>query len=351
MMSLIDWSMAQRIGERVAGNPPGGGVELDTVQPQAQRFAMRVAECSRLPDPQHLPPIEAVDRPEWIAANLTTMQPLLAPLEDRAGERAGLFAAQLQLASGAVMGAQVGALTGLLSQRVLGQYDLALVEPRSEPRLLLLAPNLVQAARNMGLPRGELVLWVTIHEITHAVQFEGAPWLRDYLGSLVSSLLDSVSDGPKLTWPTRLPSLAELREGAERAGAGDLLRVTLGEDRWQAVEQIQAAMSLIEGHAEYVMDEVGEDFLPSLERMRAALNRRRGDRGLSWRLLERLLGLELKMRQYQVGRRFCDAVVERGGLDTLALAWRSAEQLPTLAELERPDAWIARVSAEPAVTL
>ena len=171
------------------------------------------------------------------------------------------------------MGAQVGALTGMLSQRVLGQYDLALVEPRRPPRLLLLAPNLVQAARNMGLPRGELVLWVTIHEVTHAVQFEGAPWLRDYLGGLISALLESVNAGTKLNLPNRMPSLTALRESAERAGSGDLLRVTLGEERWQSVERIQAAMSLVEGHAEHVMDAVGEEVLPAMDRMRAALNR------------------------------------------------------------------------------
>jgi coenzyme F420 biosynthesis associated uncharacterized protein len=348
MVSLIDWSTAQRIGEKVAGNPPSGGVELATIQPQAATFASLVARYSRLPEPTRLPSIEAVDRHEWIAANLATMRPLLGTLEDRAQTKSGPFAAQLQFASGAVMGAQVGAMTGLLSQRVLGQYDLALVEPRSEPRLLLLAPNLAQAARSMGLPRGELVLWVTIHEVTHAVQFEGAPWLRDYLGGLIAGLLESVGESPKFSLPTRLPSLAELRAGAERAGASDLLRFTLGEERWQSVERIQAAMSLVEGHAEHVMDAVGEEVLPSLERMRAALNSRRTDRGLSWRLLERLLGLEMKMRQYRVGRSFCDAVVEQGGRDTLAIAWRGQEQLPTLAELERPASWIARVSAEPA---
>jgi len=347
MVSLIDWSTAQRIGEKVGGSPPPGGIELESIQPQAATFASLVARYSRLPQPAQLPAIEAVDRPEWIAANLATMRPMLAPLEERAESKGGPFAAQLQLASGAVMGAQVGALTGLLSQRVLGQYDLALVAPRSEPRLLLLSPNLAQAARNMGLPRGELVLWVTIHEVTHAVQFEGAPWLRDYLGGLMTGLLESVGDSPKFSLPTRLPSIAELRDGAERAGASDLMRFTLGEERWRSVELIQAAMSLVEGHAEHVMDAVGEDVLPSLDRMRSALNRRRTDRGLSWRLIERLLGLEMKMRQYRVGRSFCDAVVAQGGTEMLAIAWRGPQQLPTLAELERPAAWIERVSAEP----
>ncbi len=329
-----------------AGSAPGGGVALAELEPQAQHFAALVAAYSHLPEPQHLPALEAVDRPTWIAANLTTMRPMLAPLESRVDGHAGPFGAQIAMASGAVMGAQVGALTGLLSQRVLGQYDLALLGSDVEPRLLLLEPNLVQAARNLGLPREELVLWVTIHEITHAVQFEGAPWLRGHLGSLVTELLDGVaSSGPRMPRINRLPTFSDLRDGVERAGAADLLRITIGDDRWQLVERIQATMSLVEGHAEHVMDAVGAEVLPSMERLRSSLNRRRADRALSWRVLERLLGLELKMRQYRVGRSFCDEVVRVGGTESLALAWRDAESMPTGQELESPQLWMERVAA------
>jgi putative hydrolase len=125
------------------------------------------------------------------------------------------------------------------------------------------------------------------------------------------------------------------------------LRLTLGDDRWALVERMQAAMSLIEGHAEHTMDVIGADALPSLQELRAAMNRRRGQRGLPWRVLERLLGLEMKMRQYEVGRRFCDAVVREGGPETLALAWSGPQALPSTAELERPTDWIARMRREP----
>ena len=175
-------------------------------------------------------------------------------------------------------------------------------------------------------------MWVTIHEITHAVQFSGAPWLREHLGGMITELIEGlqVSMGaaagrrrglrmPKLP---RMPDLNELRAMAARAGGGQLLRLTLGEDRWLLVERMQAAMSLIEGHAEHVMDEVGEEVLPSLPRLREAMNRRRSQKGLPWKVLERLLGLEMKMRQYETGRRFCDEVVREGGPETLALAWR-----------------------------
>jgi coenzyme F420 biosynthesis associated uncharacterized protein len=353
-VDVIDWGAAQRIGEVVAGSPPPGGVRAAGVEPLAGEFARRVSEYSRLPAPAELPPLEVVDRPAWIAANLQSMRPLLAPVAERLGEESGPLAGPLRAVSGLLLGAQLGAVTGLLSQRVLGQYDLTLLDAGVPPRLLLLAPNLAQAARNLGVDRDELVLWVTIHEVTHAVQFAGAPWLREHLGGLLKELLEglTVTLGPGKSDNgggdrrlPKLPDLSDLRGLLDRARQGELLRLTLGEDRWRLVEQMQSAMSLIEGHAEHTMDAVGAEVLPSLPKLRAAMNRRRENRGLPWRVLERLLGLELKMRQYEVGRRFCDAVVAAAGPEGLALAWRDAASLPSAAELERPAEWIARVHA------
>jgi uncharacterized protein (DUF2342 family) len=248
---------------------------------------------------------------------------------------------------------------------------LALLDASVKPRLLLLAPNLTNAARALDVERDELVLWVSIHEITHAVQFAGAPWLREYLGGMLKELIDGLqvtisggssdvdspdSDSPEAAanghggWMGNMPklggwdlSMPDLREMVERARRGELLRLTLGEDRWALVQRMQAAMSLVEGHAEHVMDAVGAEVLPSLPQLRAAMNHRRENRGLPWRVLERLLGLELKLKQYETGRRFCDAVVETGGPQTLALAWSGPEALPSQEELDEPALWLARV--------
>jgi len=365
-VDAIDWGTAQRIGELIAGSPPYGGVRAASVEPLAYDFARRVSTYSGLALPAELPALEAVDRPAWIAANLRSMRPLLGPLTERVGVGTGPLSEPLRLTSGFLLGAQVGALTGVLSQRVLGQYDLALLDDSVAPRLLLLAPNLAQAARNLEVDRDELVTWVTIHEITHAVQFSGAPWLRGYLGGLLKELIDGLqvtisgkgSRGSTAADETdagaagksrfpKLPDPGELREMVERARRGELLRLTLGEDRWRLVERMQAAMSLIEGHAEHTMDAVGAEVLPSLPRLRAAMNSRRETRGLPWRVLERLLGLELKLRQYQVGRRFCDAVVSEGGPSALARAWSGPEALPTTVELTDPAQWLARTRVPP----
>lgn len=384
-VDVIDWGAAQRIGELVAGSPPYGGVRAASVEPLAHDFARRVSDYSGLELPSELPALEAVDRSTWIAANLKSMRPLLGELTGSANgltSRSGPLAGPLRSASGFFLGAQVGALTGVLSQRVLGQYDLALLDPTVAPRLLLLAPNLALTARELSVDRDELVLWVTIHEITHAVQFSGAPWLREHLGGMLKELIaglrvtmaggdrdgeetgdeaagangkgnrngapetgknGSANSSRSRDWLPSLPDPAELREMVERARRGELLRLTLGEDRWQLVERMQAVMSLIEGHAEHTMDAIGAEVLPSLPRLRTALNHRRATKGLPWRVLERLLGLELKLRQYEVGRRFCDAVVNEGGPPALARAWSGPEALPSTAELAEPSLWLARM--------
>ena len=362
-VDAIDWRAAQRIGERIAGSPPDGDVQTGSLEPLAHDFAKRVSAYSGLPVPSELPALETVDRPEWIAANLRTMRPLLGPLGERVGERAGPLAGPLRSATGFLLGAQVGALTGVLSQRVLGQYDLPLLDDSVPPRLLLLAPNLALTARNLGVDRDELVAWVAIHEITHAVQFSAAPWLRGHLGGMLRDLIEGLqvtlggrSAGRRQGEATgkaaaedprrpKLPDPGELLELLDRARRGELLRLALGEDRWQLVERMQAAMSLIEGHAEHTMDAVGAEVLPSLPRLRTALNRRREARPLPWRVLERLLGLELKLRQYEIGRRFCDAVVADGGPQALAGAWSEPAALPTMDELQQPGKWLRRTRA------
>jgi uncharacterized protein (DUF2342 family) len=376
----IDWGAAQRIGEMIAGSPPRGGVQTSSVEPLTHDFAARVSAYTGLALTAELPPLEVVDRPAWIAANLKTMRPLLDPLTAPKGDGGngiiGIVSGPLRAASGLLLGAQVGALTGILSQRVLGQYDLALLDAEVRPRLLLLGPNLAQAARNLGVDRDELVLWVSIHEITHAVQFGGAPWLREYLGGMLKELVEGLQ--VKLDPRASLGSLSGLgggngqdgwrgwlgkpgagggrdfdasavRELLERARRGELLRLTLGDERWQLVERMQATMSLIEGHAEHTMDAVGAEVLPSLPRLRAALNRRRETRGLPWRVLERLLGLEMKLKQYEVGKRFCDAVVLAEGPQALARAWGGPAMLPSTRELETPSLWLARTHV-PTVT-
>ncbi len=333
--SAADPSAAGPLGTDPLGTRP--------VQELAEDFAARVSAYTGLV-PGGIPAIESIDRPGWIEANIATMRPLLDPLTGRLGKGNGPLAPALRSTTQLLLGAQVGAVTGVLSQRVLGQYDIALLDPERPPRLLLVAPNIDQAARSMGLAHDQFSAWVAIHEVTHAVQFAGAPWLREHLGTMLRELLDGMQVGVRLSAIASLPSIADLRNLVGRLRAGELMRIGLGEERWELVERMQATMSLVEGHAEHVMDAVGAEVLPSLEQMRAAMSRRRHSRAWPWRIVERLLGLEMKMRQYELGRAFCDQVVADGGPAALARAWKSPQMLPSGEELEHPALWLQRTN-------
>lgn len=359
-MDGIDWNVAQRVGEMLADlgsrrSEVGDGAtylatSADGVQELAEDFATRVSAYTGLPLGGGIPEIESIDRPRWIEANIATMRPLLDPLTRRIGKGSGPLAPALRSTTQLLLGVQVGAVTGMLSQRVLGQYDVALLDGERPPRLLLLAPNITQAARNLQLDREQFTQWVAIHEVTHAVQFAGAPWLREHLGGMLRELLDGMQVGVRVSGLPNIPSIDDLRTLADRLRAGELLRIGLGEERWALVERTQAAMSLIEGHAEHVMDAVGAEVLPSLERMRTAMTQRRRSRAWPWRILERLLGLEMKMRQYEVGRSFCDEVVGAGGPAALARVWASPSMLPSSAELNEPQLWLERTNVPPATS-
>ena len=341
---MIDWVLAERVAGAVAGAPGGEAARPlpGELRAMAQRARDGVVSYTRLEPASELPPPEAVDRDMWLRANLATMRGTLDPLVDRVGAAAGPLSGPLRSAGGAVIAAEVGGLTGFMARHVLGQYELALLEPARPARLLLVAPNLREAARDMRAELEELLAWVVFHEVTHAVQFAGVPWLRAYLAGMLRELLDSVQVKIDPTALLRLPAPEDLRALWEAVRDGGLITAVAGPERKALIDRLQAVMAIVEGHAEHVMDRAGAPVLPSVPRLREALNRRRRERPPLVKLLERLLGLDLKLRQYEVGRRFCDGVVERGGIEALNRAWTAPERLPLLDELEDPGRWMRR---------
>jgi coenzyme F420 biosynthesis associated uncharacterized protein len=291
---------------------------------------------------RELPPPEAVDRAAWLRSNMRTMRGTLDPLLSSATAGTGPLAGPLRAAGGAVIAAEVGGIVGFLSRHVLGQYELALLDATQAPRLLLVTPNLREAAAGLEVELDELLPWVVFHEVTHAVQFAGVPWLQEHLAGMLRELLDSVQVKVDPAALLKMPSVDDLRGLWDSVREGGLVTAVAGPERKALFDRLQATMALVEGHAEHVMDAAGAPVLPNVPKLREALNRRRRERPPLFKLVERLLGMDLKLRQYEDGRRFCDAVVERGGIEALNRAWSSPERLPTLAELDDPAAWIRR---------
>jgi coenzyme F420 biosynthesis associated uncharacterized protein len=341
---VIDWSFAERVAEAVATTGGAGDQSLPGDLPALARQAEEaVTGYARMRPRAPLPAIEPVGRGPWTEANLLTMRGTFQPLAeklDRGG--AGPLGDAVRSVGGYLLAAEIGGLVGWLGRRVLGQYELSLLDPTAGARLLLVAPNLHAAAADMDVALPDLLAWVAFHEVTHAVQFGSVPWLREYLGGLVRELLDSA----ELRFDTgsllRLPAGEDLRALAQRLREGNLVELVLGPERQAVLDRVQAAMALVEGHAEHVMDAAGAPFLPRLDELRAALDRRRRERPPLQRLLERVIGLEMKLRQYEIGRQFVDGVVARGGVDALNRAWEAPEMLPTLPELRDPSGWMKR---------
>ena len=345
---MVDWNLARRLAGQVAGSPPGVTLPGDLPERCADA-AERVARYTRLTPASPLPAPEAVDRRLWLELNLAGMQATLDPVLERALSGAGSAAGPVRAVGGAVIGTEVGALSGYLARRVLGQYELQLLDPDYPPRLLFVAPNLADAARALDADLDELLSWVAFHEVTHAVQFAGVSWLRAHVAGLLEELLGSLDLKVDIKAALRMPSLDDLRSLADGLREGGLVTAVAGPERRAIVERIQSVMALIEGHAEHVMDAVGAAVLPNLPALRSAMNRRRADRSPLVRLLERIIGLDLKLAQYETGKAFCDAVVAAGGIERLNVAWTEASLLPSATELKDPEQWLERTRV-PAVT-
>ncbi|MEJ7797244.1 MAG: zinc-dependent metalloprotease [Solirubrobacteraceae bacterium] len=349
---MIDRALTQRIANAVARGVPAAGRagpdapakvpgELVAICTDAQ---LRVVTYTGLRPLTALPAPEFVQRPAWIAANVNSVGALLDPIGERLAS-SGVLRGPTRRAAGALLSAEAGALTGYLSQRVLGQFEFVIVDPYAPTRLLFVEPNIARAAVRLQADPEELLTWIAFHEVTHAVQFTAVPWLRPHLAGLLRELLDSLELKVDARTLLKLPSAHDVRGLVDSIKEGGLVAALGGGRQRELFDRVQAVMGVIEGHAEHVMDIVGAEALPSLADLRAALDRRRHERPPLLALLERLIGLDAKLRQYEDGKRFCDTVATATGPAGLHRVFEGPEQLPTVAELHDPQAWMRRTGA------
>jgi coenzyme F420 biosynthesis associated uncharacterized protein len=350
--SLVDWGLAQRLAVTIAGTGPEhdavGQVELDEVSSRAMSMVIEYTGMEPLGE---LPRPEAVDRPEWIRANLAAFRSMSGDLERRLADSIRLpepFRGVTRTLAGTVGGAEVGLVLGYVARKVLGQYDLAVIGPTRTPRLLFVRANLAQAHRRLGGDRSVFLHWIALHEATHAVQFASVPWLRVHLGGMVEELLEGATLGADMS-----ALRAALRRALQRPDPGRLARqlrqeglvqLLSGPRQAALLRRLQATMAVIEGHAEHVMDAIGARLDPGYARLRDALEAEREQRSPIDVIVMRLLGLDMKLRQYRLGKRFADSVTERSGIQGLNEVWREPGSLPDSEELREPDRWMSRVT-------
>ncbi len=354
---MIDWDVAISTGVRWAR--PGPQVSLGearAVVAELRALADTVSEPVRAVTGMSGPDndsgwVAVVDRPGWIRANVDGFRVVLDPLAEHLRERGNAPGGAVVTAVGSrVTGVQAGLILAYLASRVLGQYELFLPPDPSAPngvapagRLTLVAPNIVMVERELGVNPHDFRRWVCLHEETHRTQFTSVPWLRGYVQEQMSEFL-LASDLDPASILGRLRSAADAVAGAVRDGGGDSVLEAIQSPRQREIlDRLTSVMTLVEGHGDYVMDAVGPQVVPSVEQIRQRFNERRGTAGRVERTLRRILGIDLKMKQYAQGSRFVKAVVEEAGMATFNKVWTSPQTLPTKDEFDRPELWLDRV--------
>jgi uncharacterized protein (DUF2342 family) len=401
---MIDWDVAVATGVRWAR--PGPQVSLGEARravAELRELAAIVQEPVRavtgMVSSESAGEIAVVDRAGWIRANVDGFRVVLDPLAQQLREKPGAWPAAGSLLGSVgsrVTGVQMGLILAFLASRVLGQYELFLPpdpaaatapgeagtanggaagssaqrdpaqrDPaRQDParhdpapydpalqtdapagRLTLVAPNIVMVERELGVQSRDFRLWVCLHEETHRMQFTAVPWLRGYVQHQISEFL-LASDLDPAAIIERLRAAADVVSGAVRGGSadGDSLIEAIQSPRQRAtLDRLTAVMTLVEGHGDYVMDAAGPRVVPSVAEIRARFAARRHSAGRVEQAIRRLLGIDLKLKQYAEGARFVRSVVDEVGMAGFNKVWTSPQTLPTKAEIAQPSAWVNRV--------
>ncbi len=345
----VDWALATRVARRVAGNDTLASSYLATslnddfaaVTTEAEAL---VADHTGLRAPGQAR-AEVLDRQGWVEANVSSMRQLLGPLTNRIGER--MARSPFAPVGRAVSATELGLLLGWFSQRVLGQYDVLVPDDEDGfdgDAVYYVGANVLALEKRFAFRPRDFRRWIAIHEVTHRAQFLGVPWMHDYFLGLVHGVLGSVDADPRKIVAALVRAADEMRRGRNPLDDGGLVALLATPEHREALGKVQALMSVLEGHGNRVMNELGKAHVDGQERMARVLQARRQSQGVAG-LVSKLLGIESKMRQYEVGEAFVAAVEREAGPRALDPAWRAPELLPTLDELDAPTRWLERVGA------
>ncbi len=372
---MVDWGIAERVATwmiarrpaSVAYDPATLGASFAEVTARAEEL-VSAATGWRAPSPARS---VVTDRAGWARANVASFQRLLAPVlvkfeqrkeqkkEDRrrAGGRPSWLidlpeplAGTMAGASRSVSGAELGAVLAWMSTRVLGQYDLLLTEDMAEEQDILyyVGPNVVELEERHKFPPAQFRLWLALHEVTHRYQFTAVPWLRDHFLSLVDQAIQPFQTDPRRLAEMVRRTAEQVRSGKSPLDDAGVLGLVAGEDQLEAIKGLQAMMSLLEGHGDVTMDRAGAADVPEAGRFSEVLHERRQSVKGPAKVLQQVLGIEAKMRQYQQGEEFIHAVEAVGGTELFNRVWEGPEWLPTLAEIREPQGWIDRATGSAA---
>ena len=349
MADLVDWDLAGRIAVRAAGHEPLADSYLaDSLVPDFAELTSLaedlVTEETGLRSLAGPATAHVTDRAGWVEANISSFQRLLGPITEKFGKRV-VGPQALVMRSAAAL--EVGVLLGWMSTRVLGQYDLLVAadEPGDDgDAVYYVGPNVLAIEKRFGFPPREFRLWLALHEVTHRAQFTGVPWMKEHYLGLIDRMLRSADLDPLVFVRALKRAADELRAGRSPLAEGGLAHLLASPEQRQVLDEIGGLMSLLEGHGDVTMNRAGAHHVPSADRFARVLQQRRATANVVQRTVQRLLGLEAKLKQYQAGEDFIAEVERLGdGKEALEPVWRGPTWLPTMAEIREPQEWVDRV--------
>ncbi len=349
----VSWSLAERVatrvGSRTSVSAPYGQESLesdfDELTAEAEELVAEATGLRSLSGPARA---RVTDRAGWVRANVASFRRLLAPFTEKLEPK--MMTGPLAPVGRAVSGVQLGLVLGWMSTRVLGQYDLLLIEddrPEEQDIVYYVGPNIVSLERRYAFPARQFRLWLALHEVTHRAQFTGIPWMRAHFLSLVEGGIGAIEPDPARFVESLRRAAEDIRAGSNPLKEAGLLGVFAGPEQLEAVQRVQALMSLLEGHGDVTMERAGGERIPSGRRFAKVLRERRNKSRGPVRLLQQAIGIEAKLRQYEQGERFIAAAEAAGGPAVLDIAWRGPEWLPTITEIRDAALWLERVGVSP----
>jgi coenzyme F420 biosynthesis associated uncharacterized protein len=236
-----------------------------------------------------------------------------------------------------------------MSTRVLGQYDLLVAEderPEDQDIVYYVGPNILALEKRFAFPPREFRLWLALHEVTHRAQFTGIPWMREHFLGLVNQTVQAVDPDPKRFIEALGRLVSDVRGGRNPLDDGGIMAVLATPEQRAVLDQVSGLMSLLEGHGDVTMDRAGADQIPNAGRFGQVLRQRRQQANPAARMLQKLIGLDAKLKQYEQGENFIAAVEQVGGPALLDRAWEEPAHLPSIAEIRDPSAWVARIGGD-----
>lgn len=347
--AVVDWPLAEWVASRVAGREPfSGSYHADSLAPDFERYTAMaedlVADCTGLRSADGPARARVTDRRGWVSANVSSFQRLLRPVLDRfAAAGTGV----LGPVSRRVTATELGVVLGWMSTRVLGQYDLLVIEddrPEDQDIVYYVGPNVLSLERRYAFPPGEFRLWLALHEVTHRAQFTGVPWLRTYFLDLVEQTVGAVGPDPASLSEAVGRAADAIRHGRNPMADGGVMALVASDEQREVLDRMSGLMSLLEGHGDVTMDRAGAGLVPSAPRFSRVLRQRRAQaRGVA-KVLQQVIGLEAKLAQYAQGEHFI-TTVEQADPAIINRIWADPQLLPDLAEIRQPDLWLQRVHA------